>query len=158
MVVWHLKSPNHIFRSSLSPFFGISLICFKDSTALCSPGSENFRWRYNSQRPVVLSVLQFSLKESRINYSDPFQLFIAQYHIWLANDTHGILVLLPGHPLLNFLLTTTVFVLIAQDVRDVTVQLQKILVPKDRKTWLTAIFICFAFTFIPFLKNFFTKF
>ena len=88
----------------------------------------------------------------------PFQLFIAQYHIWLANDTHGILVLLPGHPLLNFLLTTTVFVVIAQDVRAVTVQLQKILVPNDRKTWLKAIFICLALTSIPFPKNFFTKF
>ena len=73
-----------------------------------------------------------------------FQLFIAQYHIWLANDTHGILVLLPGHPLLNFLLTTTVFVLIAQDVRDVTVHLQKIMVPAEKKTLWKAIFLCFV--------------
>ena len=36
------------------------------------------------------------------------------------------------------------FVLIAQDVRDVTVKLQKILVPKDRKTSLKVIFICFV--------------
>ena len=36
------------------------------------------------------------------------------------------------------------FVPIAQDVRDVTVQLQKLLVPKDRKTILKVIFICFV--------------
>ena len=36
------------------------------------------------------------------------------------------------------------FVLIAQDVRDVTVQLQKLFVLKDRKTSLKVIFICFV--------------
>ena len=91
-----------------------------------------------------------------MKYSIPFQLFIAQYHIWLANDTHGILVLLPGHPLLNFLLTTTVFVLIAQDVRDVTVQLQKILVPKDRTALLKIIFIGFI-VFVAFSQEFIYK-
>ena len=29
------------------------------------------------------------------------ELFISQYHIWLAADTHGVLVLLPGYPVLN---------------------------------------------------------
>ena len=93
---------------------------------------------------------------SKISFFLLFQLFIAQYHIWLANDTHGILVLLPGHPLLNFLLTTTVFVLIAQDVRDVTVQLQKILVPKDRTALLKVIFIGFI-VFVAFSQEFHYK-
>ena len=36
------------------------------------------------------------------------------------------------------------FVLIAQDMRNVTVQLQKLLVPTDKKTILKTIFICFV--------------
>eukprot|EP00052_Salpingoeca_macrocollata_P019626 m.163104 g.163104 ORF g.163104 m.163104 type:complete len:320 (+) comp21025_c0_seq4:1452-2411(+) len=42
------------------------------------------------------------------------ELFLGQYHMWLAWDTKGLLVLLPGFPLLNFVLTSGVFLLCVQ--------------------------------------------
>ena len=48
------------------------------------------------------------------------QLFIAQYHIWLADDTHAILVLVPGNALLNHIVTTFIFVCVAHEIHVVT--------------------------------------
>ena len=48
------------------------------------------------------------------------QLFIAQYHIWLADDTHAILVLVPGYALLNHIVTTFIFVCVAHEIHVVT--------------------------------------
>lgn len=65
-----------------------------------------------------------------------FQLFTAQYHIWLAHDTKGILVLIPGQPFLNVLLTTFVFVCISHEIQKVSGVLANALITKDIKTML----------------------
>lgn len=44
------------------------------------------------------------------------ELFLCQHHIWLAADTHGVLVLLPGYPVLNVLITLFIFVCAAHEV------------------------------------------
>ncbi|EDO48978.1 predicted protein, partial [Nematostella vectensis] len=44
------------------------------------------------------------------------ELFIGQYHIWLAQDTRGVLVLIPGYPALNAILTSFVFVCVCHEV------------------------------------------
>ena len=65
-----------------------------------------------------------------------FQLFIAQYHIWLAHDTKGVLVLIPDQPLLNVILTTFVFVCISHEIHKVSGVLANALITKDIKTML----------------------
>ena len=42
------------------------------------------------------------------------ELFLAQYHVWLANDTRALLVLVPGWPMLNTALVAVVFVAVAR--------------------------------------------
>ncbi len=44
------------------------------------------------------------------------ELFLAQYHVWLTNDTHALLVFVPGHPLINAVITTAVFFAVSQEL------------------------------------------
>ena len=64
------------------------------------------------------------------------QLFVAQYHIWLAADTHGLLVLLPGYAVMNVILSSFIFVCAAHEIHDVTARLLPHLVPHDFKHML----------------------
>uniref|UniRef100_A0A3Q2FXB1 CAS1 domain containing 1 n=1 Tax=Cyprinodon variegatus TaxID=28743 RepID=A0A3Q2FXB1_CYPVA len=59
------------------------------------------------------------------------ELFICQYHIWLAADTKGILVLIPGNPTLNILVSTFIFVCVAHEVSLITNDLAQVVIPKD---------------------------
>jgi len=82
------------------------------------------------------------------------ELFISQYHIWLAADTHGrktplkvlfthfflsgVLVLIPNYPVVNLLLTSFIFVCVAHEVQAVTNTLAPFFVPAagDRRSVL----------------------
>lgn len=44
------------------------------------------------------------------------ELCMCQYHIWLAADSHGVLVFVPGYPVLNVLITSFIFVCVAHEV------------------------------------------
>ena len=48
------------------------------------------------------------------------ELFICQYHIWLTNDTHSVLVTLPNRPLVNSLLTSAILISIAHEIHQIT--------------------------------------
>ena len=61
------------------------------------------------------------------------ELFISQYHIWLAADTHGVLVLVPGYPVLNVMVTSFIFVCAAHEVHQLTSVLLPYAVPTDWK-------------------------
>ncbi|XP_054721420.1 N-acetylneuraminate 9-O-acetyltransferase-like [Uloborus diversus] len=61
------------------------------------------------------------------------ELFIAQYHIWLSADTHGVLVLVPGYPVLNALVTSFIFVCVAHEIHCLTDILVKYAIPTDWK-------------------------
>ena len=47
---------------------------------------------------ITNKMLDAQLNDSHLNTQ---QLFIGQYHIWLAADTNGILVLVPDYPVLS---------------------------------------------------------
>ncbi|KAG9279797.1 N-acetylneuraminate 9-O-acetyltransferase [Astyanax mexicanus] len=59
------------------------------------------------------------------------ELFICQYHIWLAADTKGILVLIPGYPSLNIIISTFIFVCVAHEISQITNDLAQVAIPKD---------------------------
>ncbi|XP_006636227.3 N-acetylneuraminate (7)9-O-acetyltransferase [Lepisosteus oculatus] len=59
------------------------------------------------------------------------ELFICQYHIWLAADTKGILVLVPGYPMLNIVISTFIFVCVAHEISQITNDLAQVAIPKD---------------------------
>ncbi|KAK7818358.1 LOW QUALITY PROTEIN: hypothetical protein U0070_018674 [Myodes glareolus] len=75
------------------------------------------------------------------------ELFICQYHIWLAADTRGILVLIPGNPTLNIIVSTFIFVCVAHEISQITTDLAQVLIPKDNASLLrrlacTVVFFC----------------
>nr|XP_038029720.1 N-acetylneuraminate 9-O-acetyltransferase isoform X5 [Anas platyrhynchos] len=71
------------------------------------------------------------------------ELFICQYHIWLAADTKGILVLIPGYPMFNVIVSTFIFVCVAHEISQITNDLAQIMVPKDNSTLLKRL-LCIA--------------
>ena len=72
------------------------------------------------------------------------QLFVAQYHIWLAADTHGLLVLLPGYPVMNVILSSFIVVCAAHEIHDVTARLLPRLVPHDFRRMLCNVAVMVA--------------
>lgn len=77
-----------------------------------------------------------------------FQLFIGQYHTWLAADTQGLLVLIPGNPLLNLVVTSFIFVCLAHEIHLITGTLANFAVPKEGK-YLARNCVVFALLMIP---------
>ncbi|KAA0193401.1 hypothetical protein HAZT_HAZT003199 [Hyalella azteca] len=59
------------------------------------------------------------------------ELFVCQYHIWLAADTHGVLVLVPSYPVANVLLTSFIFLCVAQEIFEITNVLLPFFVPNN---------------------------
>ncbi|EEZ99845.2 N-acetylneuraminate 9-O-acetyltransferase [Tribolium castaneum] len=76
------------------------------------------------------------------------ELFISQYHIWLAADTHGVLVLIPGYPVLNVMITSFIFVCASHEVHRLTKVLLPYAVPYDWKCVLRN-FILFLAVLVP---------
>ncbi|KAM7121429.1 N-acetylneuraminate (7)9-O-acetyltransferase isoform 3-T3 [Molossus nigricans] len=73
------------------------------------------------------------------------ELFICQYHIWLAADTRGILVLIPGNPMLNIIVSTFIFVCVAHEISQITNDLAQIIIPKDNASLLKRLACIAAF-------------
>eukprot|EP00062_Callorhinchus_milii_P022902 gi/632981175/ref/XP_007907446.1/ PREDICTED: CAS1 domain-containing protein 1 [Callorhinchus milii] len=84
------------------------------------------------------------------------ELFICQYHIWLAADTKGILVLIPGNPMLNIIVSSFIFVLVAHEISQITNDVVQIAIPKDNcialKRLLCAVIFLFGILALSTLK------
>eukprot|EP00072_Mus_musculus_P036105 XP_006505093.1 PREDICTED: CAS1 domain-containing protein 1 isoform X2 [Mus musculus] len=73
------------------------------------------------------------------------ELFICQYHIWLAADTRGILVLIPGNPTLNIIVSTFIFVCVAHEISQITTDLAQVVIPKDNPSLFRRLACTIAF-------------
>ena len=92
--------------------------------------------------------LVWSLFKKLICSSSLLQLFICQYHVWLAADTHGVLVLLPSYPVLNVVVTSFILICISHEVYVITRALAKYAVPDDWKAMLRNV-IVFSAILLP---------
>ncbi|XP_053570035.1 N-acetylneuraminate 9-O-acetyltransferase [Bombina bombina] len=81
------------------------------------------------------------------------ELFICQYHIWLAADTKGILVLIPGNPMLNIIVSTFIFVCVAHEISHITNDLAQIAVPKENAALLKRLLCIAGFLFVLLLLS-----
>jgi hypothetical protein len=126
--------------------------------AACLTGYFGFMSRYNSKKDCneihsyvsfipVLSyiVLRNACGCVRSRVSTLFawfgrislELFIAQYHIWLAADTHGVLVLFPRWPVFNVILTSFILVCVAHEIHElIGDHLTPLLLPGEPKLML----------------------
>ncbi|KAL7743039.1 hypothetical protein ACLKA6_005786 [Drosophila palustris] len=80
------------------------------------------------------------------------ELFVCQYHIWLAADRHGVLVLLPGFPTLNMIITSFIFVCASHEVHRLTQILLPYAVPNDWRLVLRN-FVIFLIVLIPVARS-----
>ncbi|KAH9498330.1 N-acetylneuraminate 9-O-acetyltransferase [Bulinus truncatus] len=106
---------------------------------------------------VFLPIISFILLRNvlgclRTRYSSFFswfgkislELFICQYHIWMAADTHGVLVLIPSYPVLNVVITSFIFIVISHEISSITNTLCNYAVPQDIKVLLRNITVFVA--------------
>lgn len=69
------------------------------------------------------------------------ELFVCSYHIWLSADSNGVLVLMPGFPVLNMLITTFIFIYIAHELNSITRLLSQYFVPNNWRICLRNFFL-----------------
>lgn len=71
-----------------------------------------------------------------LNSPSSLETFICQFHLWLAGDTKGLLVLLPWPRmrLLNMLFTTVIFLFVSNQIASSTGQLTDWILGKQPKT------------------------
>eukprot|EP01137_Pigoraptor_chileana_P014594 Opistho-2@69411 len=109
--------------ASVAGFFGIFL--YFAVSATCLSKQECNAWHPYTSIGAVLGFawLRNASPQLRTLFSPVFvyfggislELFLGQYHILLASDTKGLLVLVPGHPYINALVVSAVFV-VASDI------------------------------------------
>lgn len=76
------------------------------------------------------------------------ELFVCQYHIWLAADTHGVLVLVPSYPVFNLIVISFIFLCVVHEIHLVTRVLAKYAIPSDWKCLLRN-FLLFLMVLAP---------
>uniref|UniRef100_A0A8C3IJH0 CAS1 domain containing 1 n=1 Tax=Chrysemys picta bellii TaxID=8478 RepID=A0A8C3IJH0_CHRPI len=134
----------------------ISVVCFLTYSIWASSCKNKTECNELHPSVSVVQILAFILIRNipgyaRSVYSSFFawfgrislELFICQYHIWLAADTKGILVLIPGNPMLNIIVSTFIFVCVAHEISQITNDLAQMVVPKDNATLLRRL-LCIA--------------
>ncbi|XP_038206351.1 N-acetylneuraminate 9-O-acetyltransferase [Zerene cesonia] len=148
----NLFSPGVALTATLLAFIGLgSYVTF---TFLCSDAYAcNEIHSYVAFLPIASYVLLRNVSGAlRTRHSALFawvggvtlELFASQSHIWLAADTHGVLVLLPAAPVLNLMLTSYIFVFAAHEIRQLTAVVLPYAVPDDWRLVLRNIAIFLA--------------
>ncbi|KAJ1529582.1 hypothetical protein ONE63_006352 [Megalurothrips usitatus] len=76
------------------------------------------------------------------------ELSVCQYHIWLAADSNGVLVLVHGYPALNAIVTSFIFVCVAHEAHEITQVLMPYFIPSDWRKVLRNV-VLFTIILIP---------
>ncbi|KMQ93180.1 cas1 domain-containing protein 1 [Lasius niger] len=139
-----LQRLDHIPGTALSSVLAlISLIAYTTFTILCHSVSECEEIHsYVAFIPIIgyIALRNASLalrgKHSALLAGlgrISLETLVAQGHIWLAADSHGVLVLLPRFPVLNLLVTSFIFICASHEIHRLTHVLAPYAVPNDWK-------------------------
>ncbi|GAA55143.1 CAS1 domain-containing protein 1 [Clonorchis sinensis] len=77
------------------------------------------------------------------------ELYLVQFHVWMSNNSYGILYLVPHFPFVNFALISATLLCVSHEVHYLTVKLQRYIVPdsptellfKGLSIWLLYLFL-----------------
>ncbi|KER29244.1 hypothetical protein T265_04091 [Opisthorchis viverrini] len=77
------------------------------------------------------------------------ELYLVQFHVWMSNNSYGILYLVPNHPFVNFALISATLLCVSHEVHYLTVKLRRHIVPdspvellfKGLVIWLLYLFL-----------------
>ncbi|XP_024892090.1 N-acetylneuraminate 9-O-acetyltransferase isoform X2 [Temnothorax curvispinosus] len=139
-----LQRIDHIPGTALSSVLAlVSLIAYTTFTILCHSVSECEEIHsYVAFIPIIgyIALRNASLalrgKHSALLAGlgrISLETLVAQGHIWLAADSHGVLVLLPRFPVLNLLVTSFIFICASHEIHRLTRVLTPYAVPNDWK-------------------------
>ncbi|KAJ0061407.1 hypothetical protein NL108_000232, partial [Boleophthalmus pectinirostris] len=134
-----------LFSAKVSiPLLLLSVLCFTTYSVWASNCTDKAQCNKTHTYISVVPILAFILIRNipgcvRSMYSPFFawfgkfslELFICQYHIWLAADTKMILVLIPGNHTVNILVSSFIFVCVAHEISLITSVLAQLIIPKD---------------------------
>ncbi|KAI4477252.1 PREDICTED: CAS1 domain-containing protein 1 [Polistes canadensis] len=137
-----LQRIDHIPGTALSSVLAlISLVAYTTFTILCYSVSECEEIHsYVAFIPIVgYIVLRNASLALRGKHSVllaglgriSLETLVGQGHIWLAADSHGVLVLLPRFPVLNLLITSFIFICASHEIHRLTIMLVPYAVPND---------------------------
>lgn len=140
----NLFTPGISLSATLLAFIGLgSYVTF---TFFCTNSFDcNEIHSYVAFLPIVSYIILRNVSGAlRMRHSSMFawfgsitlELFASQSHIWLAADTHGVLVLIPSAPILNLILTSYIFVCTAHEIHKLTGIILPYAVPDDWKSVL----------------------
>ncbi|XP_059174219.1 N-acetylneuraminate 9-O-acetyltransferase-like isoform X2 [Physella acuta] len=143
-------SPNNLFSNPISwSLCGLSIIGIASYAVFSVLCSSKIQCNEVHSYLVFLPIISFILLRNvlgclRTRYSSFFawfgkislELFICQYHIWMAADTHGTLVLIPSYPVLNVVITSFIFIVISHEISVITQSLCTYAVPQELKALL----------------------
>ncbi|XP_034943089.1 N-acetylneuraminate 9-O-acetyltransferase [Chelonus insularis] len=139
-----LQRIDHIPGSALAPLLAlVSLAAYAMFTILCVSVAECEEIHsYVAFIPIVgYIILRNSSLALRGKYSVllaglgriSLETLVGQGHVWLAADSHGVLVLLPRFPVLNLLVTSFIFICASHEIHRLTLVLSPYAVPNDWK-------------------------
>ncbi|KAF7995354.1 hypothetical protein HCN44_006461 [Aphidius gifuensis] len=151
-----LQRIDHIPGSILAPFFAIiSLAAYTIFTLICVSAAECEEIHsYIVFVPIVgYIVLRNSTLALRGKYSVllaglgriSLETIVSQGHVWLAADSHGVLVLLPRFPVLNLLVSSFIFICASHEIHRLTTVLTAYVVPNDWKLVARNLILFIAF-------------
>ncbi|XP_043289207.1 N-acetylneuraminate 9-O-acetyltransferase isoform X2 [Venturia canescens] len=137
-----LQRIDHVPGTALPPFLAlVSLAAYTTFTILCFSVSECEEIHsYVVFIPIVgYIVLRNSSLALRGKHSVllaglgriSLETLVSQGHVWLAADSHGVLVLLPRFPVLNLLVTSFIFICASHEIHRLTLILAPYAVPND---------------------------
>ncbi|XP_015593791.1 N-acetylneuraminate 9-O-acetyltransferase [Cephus cinctus] len=137
-----LQRIDHIPGTALAPVLALlSLAAYTTFTILCHSVSECEEVHsYIAFIPIIgYIVLRNASLPLRGKHSVllaglgriSLEALVGQGHVWLAADSHGVLVLLPRFPVLNLLVTSFIFICASHEVHRLTHVLAPYAVPKD---------------------------
>lgn len=137
----NLLPPGAALSATLLAFIGLG--SYATFTFLCSNTYDcNEIHSYVAFLPIVSYIILRNVSGAlRMRHSSMFawfgtitlELFASQSHIWLAADTHGVLVLIPSAPILNLILTSYIFICTAHEIHKLTGIILPYAVPDDWK-------------------------
>jgi N-acetylneuraminate 9-O-acetyltransferase len=58
--------------------------------------------------------------------------YLMQHHIWLTSDAKSLLTLIPGWPMMNYLVVTTIYFVLSRRLYQLTLFLRGMMLPNDR--------------------------
>jgi hypothetical protein len=89
---------------------------------------------FRNMTPGIRSGVSMSLHDLG---KTTLETYLLQHHIWLSSNAKTLLTIIPGHPWMNFAVTTMMFFFVAKELYRLTMSLRGMIMPDDKQIMWT---------------------